>query len=69
MNKPILFYILLFTCLSVYGNDSIIINKVWTERQTIFLNKAQADSILDNSVTEYHGIGCGYGRCKEIYFF
>ena len=27
MNKPIIFYILLFTCLSVYGNDSILINK------------------------------------------
>ena len=26
-------------------------------------------SILDDSVTEYNGIGCGYGRCKDIYFF
>ena len=69
MNKLFLGSILLFTSLSIYGNDSILVNKVWTERQTIFINEEQVDSILDDSVTEYFGIGCGYGRCKELYFF
>ncbi|MBR4729964.1 MAG: hypothetical protein IK075_06850 [Prevotella sp.] len=69
MNKVLIIYMLLFTNLAVYGNDSILVDKIWTERQTIFVNEAQIDSILDDSVTEYYGIGCGYGRCKKIYFF
>lgn len=69
MNKLSLGSILLFTSLSIFGNDSILVNKVWTERQTIFINEEQVDSILDDSVTEYYGIGCGYGRCKELHFF
>ena len=69
LNKLFLLYMPLFTHLAVYGNDSILVDKIWTERQTIFVNEAQVDSILDDSVTEYYGIGCGYGRCEEIYFF
>jgi hypothetical protein len=68
-NKMYLGSILLFTSLSIYGNDSVLVNKVWTERQTVFINEEQVDSILDDSVTEYYGIGCGYGRCKELYLF
>ena len=69
MNKMLLICMSFFTSIGVYGNDSILVDKVWTERQTIFVNVSQADSILDDSVTEYNGIGCGYGRCKDIYFF
>lgn len=69
MNKLLLFCISLFTYMGVYANDSILVNRVWTERQTIFINEAKLDSILEDSVTEYNGIGCGYGRCIEIYFF
>lgn len=58
----------LLTCLGLYGNDSILVDKVWTERQTIFVNESQVDSILADSIIEYNGIGCGYGRCKELYF-
>ena len=68
-NKLSLFCMSLFTSLGIYGNDSILVDKVWTERQTIFVNKEQMDSILEDSVTEYFGIGCGYGRCKELYFY
>ena len=68
MNNFLFMYLALFTNLAVYGNDSILVNKIWTERQTIFVNEAQVDSILDDSVTEYYGIGCGYGRCEKIYF-
>ena len=69
MNKFLLFCLPLFTSLGVYGNDSVFVDKTWTERQTIFINKAQLDSILEDSVIDYKGIGCGYGRCEEIYFF
>ena len=69
MNNFLFMYLALFTNLAVYGNDSILVNKIWTERQTIFVNEAQVDSILDDSVTEYYGIGCGYGRCEKIYFY
>ena len=68
MNKLLLLCLSVFTNLGVYGNDSILVDKVWTERQTIFINEAQLDSILDDSVTEYYGIGCGAGRCCELYF-
>lgn len=60
---------LLLTCSCVYGDDSIFVDKIWTERQTIFINEAQVDSILSDSVMEYRGIGCGYGRCVELKFF
>lgn len=69
MNKLLLFCMSLFTNIGVYANDSILVDKVWTEKQTVFINKEQVDSILDNSVTEYYGIGCSYGRCIELYFF
>jgi len=59
MNKMLLICMSFFTSIGVYGNDSILVDKVWTERQTIFVNVSQADSILDDSVTEYNGIGCG----------
>ena len=51
------------------GLPERIDDKVWTERKTIFINKTKIDSILDKSVTDYYGIGCGYGRCREIHFF
>ena len=69
MNKLLLFCLSLFTSIGVYANDSILVDKVWTERQTIFINEELVDSILEDSVTEYYGIGCGYGRCIELYFF
>ena len=68
-NKLFIICMSLFTCLGVYGNDSTFVDKVWTERKTIFINKTKIDSILDKSVTDYYGIGCGYGRCREIHFF
>ena len=69
MNKVLLFCLSLFINYDVYGNDSIFVDKVWTERQSIFINEVQMDSILEDSVIEYCGIGCGYGRCEELYFF
>lgn len=69
MNKLLLLYLSLFTSIGVYANDSILVDKVWTEKQTIFINEEQVDSILEDSVTKYYGIGCGNGRCIELYFF
>lgn len=69
MNKLFLFCLSLFTCIGVYANDSILVDKVWTERQTIFVYGEQVDSILSKSLMEYRGIGCGYCRCEELYFF
>ena len=68
MNKLLLFCWFVLCSIGAYGNDSILIDKVWTERQTIFTNRAQIDSILEDSVIVYSGIGCGYGRCEELYF-
>ena len=69
MNKFLFICIYLFSCLNVYSNDSLLMDRTWIERQTIFINEELLDSLLDASVTEYYGIGCGYGRCNELYFF
>lgn len=69
MNKVLLLCISLFFSMDIFANDSILVDKAWTERQTIFIDKTQLDSILDDNVTEYRGIGCGCGRCIELYFF
>lgn len=69
LNKYLLPCLFFFINVNVYGNDSILVDRVWTERQTVFVNEAQIDSIMDDSVTEYSGIGCGYGRCREIVFY
>ena len=69
MNKIIVLFTLLLSCLCIYGNDPVFVDRIWTERQTIFINEAQVDSIMSDSVMEYRGIGCGYGRCVELYFF
>ena len=42
----------LFAYLGVYGDDSILVDRVWTERRTVFVNEAQQDSILADSITE-----------------
>ena len=68
MNKLLLFCMSLFAYLGVYGEDSILVDRVWTERRTVFVNEAQQDSILADSVTEYNGICCGY-RCVEFCFY
>lgn len=67
-NKYILFILLLCSNLIVFANDSIFVDKVWTERQTVFVNHVKLDSLLEDSVTEYNGIGCGSGRCIEFFF-
>ena len=56
MNKIVFLCMSLLTCLGLYGNDSILVDKVWTERQTIFVNESQVDSILADSIIEYNGI-------------
>ena len=69
MKRLSLFCLSLFISLGVYANDSILVDRIWTERSTVFINESRLDSILDDTVTEYYGITCGYGRCQEIYFF
>lgn len=68
MNK-VVFLLLLFTKLSVYANDSIFVDKIWTERRTIFYNKEEMVFIGEDSLIEDYGIACGYFGCKEIFFF
>ena len=60
---------LLFTKLGVHANDSILVEKVWTERRTIFCNKEEIGSIGEDTLIENYGIACGYWGCKEILFF
>ena len=68
MNKILLLFMAFFTCMGVYCNDSILVNKEWTERITIFVNETSLDSIGENPIIENNGIKCGYDGCKKIFF-
>ena len=68
LNKSFLLIILFFTCLGVYSNDSLLVDKEWTERRTIYVNKEEFDSIGENSLIENYGIACGYDGCKKLEF-
>lgn len=68
MNKLLILCLSFFTSMVVCANDSILVNKEWTERQTIFINEKEVNSIGEDSVIENNGIACGYDRCKKIYF-
>lgn len=67
-------YKLLFCCwfvlcnINVYCNDSILVDREWTERITIFVNETEINSIGEDSVIENNGIACGYDGCKKIEF-
>ncbi|MBO5628663.1 MAG: hypothetical protein J5965_06225 [Aeriscardovia sp.] len=69
MNKILLFlFMAFFTGMGAYCNDSILVNKEWTERITIFVNETSLDSIGENPIIENNGIKCGYDGCKKIFF-
>ncbi|UKK50759.1 hypothetical protein L6472_12210 [Prevotella sp. E13-17] len=68
MNKLLLFCMSLFAYLGVYGNDSILVDRVWTERRTVFYNKEEMDSIGEGPIIENSGIACGYAGCTKIEF-
>lgn len=68
MNNYLFLYIFIFTSLGVYGNDSLLVDKKWTEKRTIYVNKEEIDSIGEDSLIENYGIACGYDGCKEIEF-
>ena len=68
MNKLLLLCLSLFTCIGVYANDSILIEKIWTERRTILYGEEEMDSIGEGSLIENYGIACGYAGCKKIEF-
>ena len=69
MNNSIYLFIFFFTSLGVYGNDSLFVDKEWTEKRTIYINKKDIDSIGEDSLIENHGIACGYDGCKKLEFF
>ena len=48
--------------------DSILIDKIWTERRTIFYNEEEMDSIGEGPMIEDTGIACGYAGCRKIEF-
>ena len=50
------------------ANDSILVDKVWTERRTIFYSEEEMDSIGEGSMIENGGIACGYAGCIKIEF-
>ena len=50
------------------ANDSILVDKVWTERRTIFYNEEEMDSIGEGPMIEEGGIACGYAGCIKIEF-
>jgi len=67
MNKMLLI-ILLFSCLCVYADDSILVDKEWIERGTVLYCKNDIDSIGEDSIIEDIGIPCGYDGCVKIEF-
>ena len=68
LNKSYFFILFFFTCLGVYSNDSLLVDKEWTERQTIFVNKDRLYSVGEDSLIENNGIACGYDGCKKLEF-
>lgn len=68
INRFFLLCINIFIFLNIYGNDSILVDKEWTERQTIFYNGTDIYSIGEDSLIENNGIGCGHS-CKKIIFY
>ena len=68
MNNYLFLYIFFFASLGVYGNDSLLVDKEWTERRTIFVHKKDIDSIGEDSLIENYGIACGYDGCKKLEF-
>ena len=50
------------------ANDSILVDKEWTERRTIFYNEEEMDSIGEGPIIEEGGIACGYAGCIKIEF-
>ncbi|MBR5988973.1 MAG: hypothetical protein IK003_05580 [Prevotella sp.] len=48
--------------------DSILVDKVWTERRTIFYSEEEMDSIGEGPMIEEGGIACGYAGCIKIEF-
>ena len=50
------------------ANDSILVDKVWTERRTIFYSEEEMDSIGEGPMIEEGGIACGYAGCIKIEF-
>lgn len=68
MNKLLFIGWLFFGSIGAYGNDSILVNREWTERLTIFVKETEIDSIGEDSVIENNGIACGYDGCIKIEF-
>jgi hypothetical protein len=54
--------------MGVYANDSILVDKVWTQRVIVMYDKEEMDSIGEGPMVENHGIKCGYAGCIEIEF-
>ena len=54
--------------IGVYGNDSILVNREWTERRTIYVKESEIDSIGEDTVIENNGIACGNDGCIKIEF-
>ncbi|MBR3075933.1 MAG: hypothetical protein IKH11_09320, partial [Bacteroidales bacterium] len=67
-NKILLCCLSLFTSIGVYANDSILVDKVWTERRIIFYSEEEMDSIGEGPMIEEGGIACGYAGCIKIEF-
>ena len=50
------------------ANDSILVDKVWTEKRIIFYSEEEMDSIGEGPMIEEGGIACGYAGCIKIEF-
>ena len=68
MNKLLLIGWFVLGSIGAYCNDSILVNREWTERQTIYVKEAEIDSIGEDSFIENNGIACGYDGCIKIEF-
>jgi len=54
--------------MGVYANDSILVDKVWTQRVIVIYGEEEMDSIGEGPLVENDGIKCGYAGCIEIEF-
>ena len=54
--------------MGVYANDSILVDKVWTQRVIVIYGEEEMDSIGESPLVENDGIKCGYAGCIEIEF-
>ena len=69
MNNYLFLDIFIFTSLGVYGNDSLLVDKKWTEKRTIYVNKEDKNNIqIYQGDLNSQGQRHGQGKCTTPYY-